>query len=173
MDTLSSTGSLISDTLANNAEYAIPLIFLLACLEALVGIGLFVSGALLLGVVSYCLSQELVTPTIIFFTALGGAAVGDHAGFYCGRIWGPRFHLSSFARRHVARIARTEEMIARWGAVAVVIGRFVPAIRSIVPAMLGISGFDRLRFSLINLASCTAWAAALIGLGSGVGLLFS
>jgi membrane-associated protein len=62
-------------------------------------------------------------------------------------------------------------MIANWGGVAVAIGRFVPAIRSIVPAMLGIGGFARLRFSIIDIASCTAWAGALIVLGSGVGLL--
>ena len=169
MESLSNTGSLISETLANNAEYALPLIFALACLEALVGIGLFVSGAFLLGVVSYCLAQDLAAPTMIFFTALGGAFLGDQAGFYCGRVWGPRFHLSQFALKHQTRIARTETMIGRWGGVAVAIGRFVPAIRSIVPAMLGISGFAPLRFFFIDLASCTAWAFALIALGSGVG----
>jgi membrane-associated protein len=173
LESLSSTSSLISETLASNAEFALPLIFALACLEALVGIGLFVSGAFLLGVVSYCLAQDLVSPTLIFLTALGGATAGDHAGYYAGRMWGPRFHLSRFAIKYHARITRTESMIARWGGVAVAIGRFVPAIRSIVPAMLGISGLTRLRFSLIDFTSCAAWALALIVLGRGVGQLFS
>jgi len=114
---------------------------MLACLESLIGIGLFVSGVFLLGIASYLLSQEIITSTQLAITAAGGAMLGDHVGFFFGRFLGPRLHHTRLFIRHADRILKTEGMIARWGGIAVPIGRFVPAIRSIVPALLGTSGF--------------------------------
>jgi len=110
---------------------------MLACFESLIGIGLFVSGVFLLGIASYLLSQEIISSTQLAITAAGGAILGDHVGFFFGRFLGPRLHHTRLFIRHADRILKTEDMIARWGGIAVPIGRFVPAIRSIVPALLG------------------------------------
>jgi membrane-associated protein len=94
--------------------------------------------------------------------------LGDHVGFFLGRFLGPRLHHTRLFIRHADRILKTETMIARWGAVAVPIGRFVPAIRSIVPALLGTSGFAPRRFIFIDTLSCATWAGALVLLATGV-----
>jgi membrane protein DedA with SNARE-associated domain len=44
----------------------------------------------------------------------------------------------------------------------------VPAIRSIVPALLGTSGFAPRRFIFIDTLSCATWAGALVLLATGV-----
>lgn len=74
---------------------------------------------------------------------------------------GPRFHHSKFAQKYAAQLTKAEDLIERFGGMAVFIGRFVPAIRSIVPAVVGISGFRRRKFFLLDLLACAGWAIAL------------
>lgn len=154
-------------TLANT-QTALLVVFMLACFESLIGIGLFVSGVFLLGIASYLLSQDIISSTQLAITAAGGAILGDHVGFFFGRFLGPRLHHTRLFIRHADRILKTEDMIARWGGIAVPIGRFVPAIRSIVPALLGTSGFMPKRFILIDTLSCATWAGALVLLATGI-----
>ena len=74
-------------TLANT-QTALLVVFMLACFESLIGIGLFVSGVFLLGIASYLLSQEIISSTQLAITAAGGAILGDHVGFFFGRFLG-------------------------------------------------------------------------------------
>ena len=70
-------------------------------------------------------------------------------------------HRSRVSTRYRDRIQKAESMVRRYGAWAIFIGRFIPAIRSLIPAALGISGFDRLRYSLLDVLACGLWSAAL------------
>ena len=137
------------------------LVPLLAFLEACIGIGLFISGALLLIVCSALFSAGAAGLETIMPLAFAGALLGDHVGFYVGNFLGPRFHHSSFADKYTSQVERADQLIRRFGGLAVFIGRFVPAIRSIVPAILGISGFSRRRFSFLDVGACLAWSIAL------------
>jgi membrane-associated protein len=56
---------------------------------------------------------------------------------------------------------RTEGYILNHGASAILIGRFVPAIRSLVPIMVGGSGIGKLKFSLVDVLACALWSSAL------------
>jgi membrane-associated protein len=49
------------------------------------------------------------------------------------------------------------------------IGRFIPAIRSIIPALTGISGFGRLRYTVFDTVACLAWVGGLALILLGVG----
>lgn len=145
---------------------------MLAFAEACLGIGLFVSGAFLVIVATALYSNDIASLGIIVPLAMVGALCGDHVGFYVGRYLGPRFNQSRIAMRHQHRLLRAEQMIRRHGPWVVFIGRFLPAIRSLIPAALGISGFERLRFTLLDLLACALWSAALgaivVGLDAGL-----
>tara|TARA_B100001939_G_scaffold318121_1_gene305289 strand:- start:397 stop:888 length:492 start_codon:yes stop_codon:yes gene_type:complete len=147
--------------LEENQGGAVLLVPLLAFAEACVGIGLFISGAFLVVVSSILFFTEMASLPIICALAMVGAAAGDHVGFYVGYFLGPRLTRSRFAERHQAPIARANALITKYGPLTIFIGRFVPAIRSLLPAMIGVSGFSRRVYSLLDVLACSLWAVAL------------
>lgn len=147
--------------------YAIWLIPAFAFLEACFGIGIFVSGAFLVLVSSMVLARELAPLEMIVLLGFCGAVAGDHVGFHIGRWLGPRFHHLGLVKRNRSKIDKAEDMIRQRGAVAIFVGRFVPAIRSLIPAMLGISGFKTWRYTALDICACAIWALALGAIVSG------
>lgn len=131
------------------------------------------SGVFLVAVATAVFTNGWAAISLIVALALAGALLGDQAGFYAGRWLGPRFHHSSLARRHRDRISRAENLVRKYGAIAIFIGRFIPAIRSLIPAVLGLSGFDRLRYLVFDLLACLLWSLALGAIVLGLNLGFS
>lgn len=136
--------------------------------EACVGIGLFVSGLVLVVVSSALYANDLAGLGPIMLLAFLGATAGDHVGYYFGRWLGPGFHHLALVQRHRTRIEASEQLVLRHGPWALFIGRFLPAIRSLLPALLGISGFGRLRYTTLDLCACLLWALALGAIVHGV-----
>lgn len=147
--------------IGDNPSYAHYLVLSLACLEALVGIGLFISGALLLSIAIFLYAQQLISIEAILFLAFTGAAIGDQCGYWLGRWIGPTFHTTKFAARYRRHIDRAEALIRRYGWGAILIGRIIPAIRSIVPLITGISGYSALKYILFDLLAVGIWTLLL------------
>jgi len=101
-----------------------------------------------------------------------GAVAGDHVGYYFGRWIGPRFHETKFAKKYEKRIHKTEQMILNKGPYAIFIGRFIPAIRSLVPMMTGVSGFKPSRYSIYDVIACLIWASLLGAMVFGIDKIF-
>jgi membrane protein DedA with SNARE-associated domain len=153
-----------------DASWGMGFIFALAFMEACPGLGLFISGVLLLATATALYTNDVLSLQQIAMCAFTGAIIADHLGYYLGRFIGPRFHHSDFAQRHAERIAKTERLLRRFGLAAIPVGRLIPAVRSITPMLLGLSGVSRLHFSLIDLLACAFWATALGALASGITL---
>ena len=90
-----------------------------------------------------------------------GATIADHSGYYAGRWIGPRFHQTRFAIKRKALLDRTEAMLVKHGEIAIIIGRLMTAIRSVVPLLTGISGVSPARYTLYDLVACAIWTAGL------------
>ena len=134
---------------------------LLAFLEACPGIGLFVSGVILLSVSTLLYTEQIATLSQILPLAFAGACLSDHLGFYIGRVFGPKLHQTAFAQKRMTEIAKSEAFILKFGTLSVLGGRLIPAVRSLVPMMIGISGTSRLKFTLVDLAACAIWITGL------------
>lgn len=134
---------------------------LLAFLEACPGIGLFVSGVILLSVSTLLYTEQIATLSQILPLAFAGACLSDHLGFYIGRVFGPKLHQTAFAQKRMSEIAKSEAFILKFGTLSVLGGRLIPAVRSLVPMMIGISGTSRLKFTLVDLAACAIWITGL------------
>ena len=134
---------------------------LLAFLEACPGIGLFVSGVILLSVSTLLYTEQIATLSQILPLAFAGACLSDHLGFYIGRVFGPKLHQTAFAQKRMTEIAKSEAFILKFGTLSVLGGRLIPAVRSLVPMMIGISGSSRLKFTLVDLAACAIWITGL------------
>ncbi len=141
---------------------------MLAFLEACPGVGLFVSGVILLSVSTYLYTEQILSLSIILPLAFAGACLSDHLGYYVGRWFGPRLRKTGFAQRRAAKLEKGEAFILKYGSAAIVIGRLMTAVRSLVPMLLGASGINRLTFSLVDTLACAIWSAGLGGLVLGL-----
>ena len=126
------------------------------------------SAIILVVICSFLYTEGLAPLELLVGLAFLGSVAGDQTGFYFGRWIGPGLHHTKFAERHAVRIANAEAMVRKWGWGAIMIGRFLPALRSIIPAMCGISGFQRLRYLMFDVIACGLWATGLTLILKGV-----
>ncbi len=60
---------------------------------------------------------------------------------------------------------RAHNLFNRHGLTALLIGRFLGFVRTLLPTMAGISGLNSSRFRVFNWLSAAIWVCALVGLG--------
>ena len=146
------------------------LVFALPALEASVFVGLVVPGevaVLVGGVVAHAGALPLWGVVV---AAVAGAAIGDQVGFLLGRRYGPTLLERLPARvRRSGEVDRTISLIRRRGALAVVLGRWVAALRALVPGVAGMAGMPQGRFTLANVTGGALWATSVAVLGFAAG----
>ena len=147
--------------LREHQQYALLVVILIAFLEAFVGIGLFLSGAILLSVCTLLYVEQIASLQQMLPLAFLGALLSDHSGYYIGRSIGPRIYQNSFAIKYDLQLKKAENSITRYGIFAIFIGRFVTPIRSIVPIVTGVSGMARAKYSTFDMIACATWAVCL------------
>jgi membrane protein DedA with SNARE-associated domain len=86
--------------------------------------------------------------------ALVAAALGNTVGWLVGRAGG-RPLLQRFA--HGERLARVENLFARWGPRVVGLGRFVDGLRQLNGLAAGALGMERTQFLLWNAIGALLW----------------
>ena len=163
----------ITSWLFKHQQYALIIVPLIAFLEASVGVGLFVSGVILLSVCTILYVEQIATLSQILSLAFFGALLGDHSGYYFGRWLGPRFYDTRFAQKRLELLKKTEQRIIKYGNFAILFGRLITAIRSIVPMLTGVSGMTRLRYSAYDMLACVIWTAGLGLLIVGIDKIWS
>ncbi|MCX4472025.1 DedA family protein [Micromonospora sp. NBC_01655] len=142
------------------------LVFLLPALEASTFLGLFVPGEVAVLVGGVLAHSGRLPLWAVVAAAVAGAALGDQTGYLIGRRYGRRL-LSRVPRRLVrsGELRRALDLVRRRGAVAVVLGRWVAALRALVPGIAGLSGVPRGTFTLANLCGGVLWAVTVAVLG--------
>jgi membrane-associated protein len=102
---------------------------------------------------------------------LGAAVAGDAVNYAIGRAAGHRvIHLAQTDPRwgrwiRPAYLARAHEFFARHGGKAIVLGRFVPIVRTFVPFVAGAAEMPYRTFAVNNLVGAVAWVGIFLGAG--------
>ncbi|XVV01972.1 DedA family protein [Actinosynnema sp. CA-248983] len=98
------------------------------------------------------------------------AMVGDSIGYYLGRRYGDRLRDSKVVRKlGQEHWDKAGELLRRRGAWAVFFARFMPVVRTLVPASAGASKLEYRRFLPASIAGAVCWSALHIGIGSAAG----
>ena len=109
------------------------------------------------------ISGHLFWPAVLACGALGGAT-GDQLWFYIlrGRIhWLDRYpKLGRYRDRVIAHVHSHETGL-------VLVSRFLPGLRTAIPVACAYAGVPALKFSVLNLISAFAWAAAIMAFVKG------
>ena len=158
--------------LENNPESGWVLVFLFGFMESMIITGSFMPSAVLFSLCIYLYNIELLTLPWICAIALLGSHLGDVCGFLIGKSIGPSLLNSKFMQKRQKPINKTQKFLNRFGPYTVLVGRFIPAIRPIVPFLLGITDLKLKRFYVADLIACSLWALALALLVVSVGSIF-
>lgn len=96
-----------------------------------------------------------------------GATLGDTVSFVVGRRFGTGLvRRWAWTRRRVApSLDRAHEYFGRHGGRAVFVGRWVGAMRAIVPLVAGSAGMRFRRFVPWNVAASLSWGTAVVSAG--------
>lgn len=97
---------------------------------------------------------------------IASAFAGSQVGFLTGHAVGPVL----FERRHTwifnpTFVAKAHEYFDKFGPRAIILARFVPIVRALVPMLAGISKMDRRTFLIYNIIGATIWVTSLVGIG--------
>lgn len=102
------------------------------------------------------------------------AISGNFTGYWFGRKTGPMLYKRKdtffFKKRY---LLAAEQYYKKQGAFALIMGRFVPIVRTFAPIFAGIVKLDLKRFALYNVIGAVTWIASLTLLGYFLGKSFA
>ncbi|TDS79727.1 membrane-associated protein [Amnibacterium kyonggiense] len=106
---------------------------------------------------------------LIAAVAFVAAAAGDQVGYLLGDKVGARLFKDDARILKTARLRETEAFFQKYGGRALVLGRFVPVIRTYVPLAAGSARYPYRRFLPWNLLGAFLWAVGVTVVGSLLG----
>jgi len=126
----------------------------------LAGIAASGSGAALLG------DAKLSAP-LLFVLAPIAAITGGEVGYWFGKKYGRDFFERRETRFYNKKMVLTiEKWLLRYGPrKALVIGRFIPFVRTLINPVCGVANLDKKLFSTWNAIGAIIWTQVAIGIG--------
>lgn len=124
---------------------------------------LFAAGTL-------CATGVLSTP-VAFVLLIAAAFTGNTVNYTIGRAIGPRVFRAADASgwRHRllnrAHLERGHAFFEAYGGKAIILGRFVPIVRTFVPFVAGASAMPSPVFLIYNFTGAAAWVCLCLGAG--------
>lgn len=127
---------------------------------------LFAAGALA------ATSSSALNIHILFILLVIASITGNGLNYFIGRIVGPRIFFSSqswfFNKEY---LNKTHIFYTRFGGKTIIIGRFLPIIRTFAPFVAGIGQMNYGRFYFYNILGAILWVGGLLYLSYGFGNL--
>lgn len=107
---------------------------------------------------------------VLIASLIGAGVLGNYTGYWFGYRTGPvlfkRNESLFFKKRYVTM---AEQFYAKYGGMALVLGRFFPIIRTFAPIFAGVVKLNVKKFSLYNFIGSTIWVATLTSIGFFLG----
>jgi membrane-associated protein len=154
-----------------------PWAVVVVCLIVFAGCGLlvfFLPGDSLLFTAGLFVATNVITVPlwVVCLALVASAVLGNVSGYWIGRLAGPaifqRPDSRLFRQEHVTK---THEFFEKYGNRAVVLGQFVPVVRTFLTVLAGVGRMDARRYLTYSLIGSAAWAGGVTMLGYWLGAI--
>src|SRR3546814_442387 len=153
------------ELLQSMGPFALAVLLLIIFAETGLFFGFFLPGDSLLFVSGMlCAEGSLVDGNVAFLVLLIAiaATLGDFVGYWFGRKTGPvifkRDDSFFFKKKYVLQ---AKDFYDRYGGFAIVMGRFLPIIRTFAPIVAGVGGLDFKRFFFFYFFCSVIWSPSI------------
>ncbi|MBL0287189.1 MAG: DedA family protein [Bacteroidetes bacterium] len=103
-------------------------------------------------------SDGVLSPYLIILVCIVAAFLGNTVNYKIGNFFGPKiFEQEKIRFIKKEYLIKTHDFYEKHGTKAIVIGRFLPFIRTFVPFVAGVGSMDWKKFSIYNLIGAILW----------------
>jgi membrane-associated protein len=137
--------------------------------------GFFLPGDYLLFLAGLLSAAGIIHVPIytLVLSLIAAGILGNYAGYWFGYRTGPVLFSKNdsffFKKRY---IAVAEEFYAKYGGMALILGRFFPIVRTFAPIFAGVVRVDLKKFTIYNIVGSVAWVTTLTLTGYFLGRRF-
>ena len=145
-------------------------LFIIVFSESGLFFGFFLPGDSLIFTAGLLASQQIFNIYALTTVIVVGAILGDNLGYWFGRKVGSKIFNredSRFFRK--AHIERTHDFYETHGSKAIIIGRFIPVVRTFVPILAGVGDMYYSKFISYNVIGGFLWGGGVTLLGYSLG----
>ena len=140
-------------------------VFLAAFMETTLGLGLIIPGSTIILIFGAIATNESFSVWLIIPIAALGAILGDNLNYYLGRKYGKKWVNKDSWILTPTNYEKGREFFDNHGAKSIFFGRFIPAIKEIIPFIAGIAHMNKKRFYFYNVIGAIGWSVQWVGIG--------
>jgi membrane-associated protein len=142
------------------------LLFLIIFAETGLVVFPFLPGDSILFIAGTVVATADLNVHVLVVVLMTAAILGDTVNYSVGHYIGPRVFDKPdsrwFRQEH---LRRTQAFYDKYGGVTIIIGRFVPIIRTFAPFLAGVAGMSYRRFLSFNVIGAITWIMSLVYAG--------
>jgi membrane-associated protein len=156
----------LADLAAQYGPWLYALLFAIIFAETGLVVFPFLPGDSILFISGTVAAASNLNVHVLVAVLLVAAILGDSVNYAIGHYIGPKaFHLPDSRWFRQEHLRRTQAFYDKYGGVTIIIGRFVPIIRTFAPFLAGVAGMSYRRFLSYNVIGAFAWILSLVYAG--------
>jgi membrane-associated protein len=133
-------------------------------------VGFFLPGDTLLFAAGFFAAQGRVNLALVLGLMFLGTVLGNMLGYTIGKKSGPKIFKNPDALLlNPENIAHAQNFYKKHGGKTILIARFIPVVRTIVPPLAGIAKMDYKWFTVYNLIGGAVWVSLVTMIGYWAG----
>lgn len=109
------------------------------------------------------------SPWTLVISGVIAAFLGVQVGYWLGAQFGRKLFKDDARVLKTEYLVRAEEFFKKWGALSLVLSRFVPIVRTFVPIAAGAARMNYKRFVIFNTIAAVLWVGLMTILGLTLG----
>ena len=156
----------VTQLAAQHGHWIYVLLFLIIFAETGLVVFPFLPGDSILFIAGTVVATADLNVHLLVVVLIVAAILGDTVNYSVGHYIGPRAFDKPdsrwFKQEH---LRRTQAFYDRYGGVTIIIGRFVPIVRTFAPFLAGVAGMTYRRFLSYNVVGAVAWIGSLVYAG--------
>ncbi|HKU85341.1 MAG TPA: DedA family protein [Casimicrobiaceae bacterium] len=151
---------------AQYGEWVYGILFLIIFAETGLVVCPFLPGDSILFIAGTVVAVANLNVHVLVIVLIAAAVLGDSVNYGVGHYIGPKAFQrpdSRWFRQEYLR--RTQAFYDKYGGVTIIIGRFIPIIRTFAPFLAGVAGMSYRRFLCYNIVGGFLWISSLVYAG--------
>jgi len=156
----------VAQIAAQHGHWLYLILFLVIFAETGLVVFPFLPGDSILFIAGTVVATADLNVHLLVIVLIAAAILGDTINYSIGHYIGPRaFDRPDSRWFKQDHLRRTQAFYDKYGGVTIIIGRFVPIIRTFAPFLAGVAGMSYTRFLSYNVVGAVAWIVSLVYAG--------